>query len=60
VRPPSSSSVDSKVWNKVAGDPLVERVRSAVDGTLFDIRTSEDPEDADGLSSEQENLAGRE
>ena len=60
VRPPVSSSVDSRVWNKVAGDPLVERVRSAVDGTLFDIRTSEDPEDVDGLSSEQENLAGRE
>ena len=33
--------VGSKEWQRVAGDPLVERVKEAVDGTLFDVRPAE-------------------
>ncbi|MHC5110090.1 MAG: DNA polymerase III subunit gamma/tau [Planctomycetota bacterium] len=34
------ATVSSDEWQRVARDPLVSRVRDAVDGTLFDIRLS--------------------
>ena len=60
VSPPSSTSVGSKTWKRVAGDPLVERVRSAVEGTLHDIRPDKSSDDGDRPSSESEELAERE
>ena len=60
VSSPSSTSVGSKTWKRVACDPLVERVRSAVDGTLHDIRPDKSSDDGDRPSSESEELAERE
>ena len=51
-------ALGSAVWERVAGDPLVQRVKEAVDGTLVDIRRPEDPVDeneAVGNSEEEES-----
>lgn len=39
VAPPKS--VSSEQWNRVARDPVVQRFKEAVDGTLFDVRPIE-------------------
>ena len=57
VSSPSSAGVGSKTWNRVASDPLVERVRSAVEGTLHDIRPDKSSDDGERPSSESKKLA---
>lgn len=42
-------SVSSEQWRQVAMDPLVQSIKEAVDGTLFDIRP------ADGVARGAEN-----
>ena len=46
-------------WEKVARDPFVERVREAVEGTLFDVRPAKPisepepaPEEAEGSAED--------
>jgi hypothetical protein len=38
--------VSSAQWQQIARDPLVERVKEAVDGTLFDVRPADNVKDA--------------
>ncbi len=49
-RPTSTAS--SADWQRAAGDPLVQRVREAVDGTLFDVRPAKDV-NRQGASTEE-------
>jgi len=57
--PVKPRAVGSKEWNAVAADPLVERVRAAVDGTLFDIRPMpSDPESGAAEDGENDDTIG--
>ena len=46
------SAVSSAQWQQVARDPLVQRVKEAVDGTLFDVRPVNSVKDADATVDE--------
>ena len=46
------ASLSSAEWQRVARDPLVQRVKEAVDGTLFDVRPVEPVSQADEATDE--------
>ena len=50
---PPPLGVGSKEWREVAKDPLVERVKEAVEGTLFDVRPA--PQVADAAPEANDN-----
>ncbi|MGB0717403.1 MAG: DNA polymerase III subunit gamma/tau [Phycisphaerae bacterium] len=50
---PDAGALSSEEWQKAARDPLVMKVRDAVDGTLFDIRPAARPATANTESEDE-------
>jgi DNA polymerase-3 subunit gamma/tau len=49
-----SASLSSAEWQRVARDPLVQRVKEAVDGTLSDVRPAKTASQTGGASEESD------
>ncbi len=50
--PKQAVSLTSADWDRVAHDPFVERVREAVEGTLFDVKPAKPPEQPEPSTDE--------